>query len=109
MVDLLATSPARRFGLYPRKGTIAAGSDADLVVFDPKRRVTISAANQRSRADYNLYEGTEVTGSPAVVILRGQVLVEDDELVASPGVGRFIRRARVGAALEPRGEHVRGG
>jgi dihydropyrimidinase len=109
MVDLLATSPARRFGLYPRKGTIAAGGDADLVVFDPERRVTISAAGQRSRSDYNLYEGTEVTGSPAVVILRGQVIVADDELVASPGAGRFIRRARAGAALEPRGEQVRGG
>jgi dihydropyrimidinase len=108
MVDLLATSPARRFGLYPRKGTIAVGSDGDLVIFDPQRRVTISAARQRSRSDYNLYEGTEVTGSPTVVILRGQVLVEDDQLVAAPGAGRFIRRAKVGAALEPSGEQVRG-
>jgi N-acyl-D-aspartate/D-glutamate deacylase len=88
MVELLATSPAKLFGLYPRKGTIAVGSDADIVVFDPKKRVTITAASQHSKADYNLYEGTEVTGSPEVVLLRGNVLVENDELVAQPGIGR---------------------
>ena len=86
MVELLATSPAKLFGLYPRKGTIAVGSDADIVVFDPEKQVTITAANQRSKTDYNLYEGTEVTGSPEVVLLRGHVLVENDELVASPSV-----------------------
>jgi dihydropyrimidinase len=99
MVELLATSPAKLFGLYPRKGTIAIGSDADLVVFDPERRHLITAASQHSRTDYNLYEGTEVTGSPEVVILRGQVLVEGDRLVASPGVGRFVPRARFGEEL----------
>ena len=62
MVELLCTSPARLFGLYPRKGTIAPGSDADLVIFDPERTTTISAASQHSKSDYNLYEGTEVTG-----------------------------------------------
>src|SRR6059058_1486164 len=71
MVELLATSPAKLFGLYPRKGTIAVGSDADIVVFDPQKRVTIMAASQHSKSDYNLYEGTEVTGSPEVVLLRG--------------------------------------
>ena len=90
MVELLATAPARQFGLFPRKGTIAVGSDGDIVVFDPDRRVTISASTQRSLADYNLYEGTEVVGSPTAVILRGQIVVEDDRLVASPGLGRFI-------------------
>ena len=62
MVELLATNPAKLFGLYPRKGTIAPGSDADLVVFDPTRKTTISAATQHSKSDYTLYEGTEVTG-----------------------------------------------
>src|SRR5207253_11187099 len=76
MVELLATNPARLFGLYPRKGTIAVGSDADLVIFDPEKQVTISAATQRSRSDYNLFEGTEVRGSPELVLLRGNVLVE---------------------------------
>ncbi len=101
MVELLATNPAKLFGLYPRKGTIAVGSDADLVVFDPERRETISAASSHSKTDYNLYEGTEVTGVPETVLLRGQVLVEGGELVAKPGVGQFVKRARFGERLEP--------
>src|SRR4051812_4589958 len=101
MVELLSTNPAKLFGLYPRKGTVAVGSDADLVVFDPEKQVTISAKNQHSKVDYNLYEGTAVTGSPEVVLLRGQVLVENDELVASPGIGRFVKRARFGEELKP--------
>ena len=108
MVELLATNPARLFGLYPRKGTVAVGSDADLVVFDPEKQVTISAATQHSKVDYNLYEGTTVTGSPEVVLLRGQVLVENDELVASPG-HRPVRQAgplRRGAEARAHGEGV---
>jgi dihydropyrimidinase len=101
MVELLATSPAKLFGLYPRKGTIAVGSDADIVVFDPEKKVTITAANQHSKSDYNLYEGTEVTGSPETVLLRGHVLVENGELVAQPGIGRFVARARFGQELKP--------
>jgi dihydropyrimidinase len=101
MVELLATNPAKLFGLYPRKGTIAVGSDADLVIFDPSRRVTISASTHHSKSDYNLYEGTEVTGAPDVVLLRGNVLVENDELVASPGIGQFVKRARFGEELAP--------
>src|SRR5256714_15227644 len=96
MVELLSTNPAKYFGLYPRKGTIAVGSDADLVVFDPERKVTISAATHHSKSDYNLLEGTEVTSAPHVVMLRGRVLVEGDELVGQPGGGEFIRRARFG-------------
>jgi dihydropyrimidinase len=99
MVELLSTNPARYFGLYPRKGTIAVGSDADIVVFDPDKKATISAAAHHSKSDYNLFEGTEVTGSPEVVLLRGRVLVEGDELVAQPGIGEFIRRARFGEEL----------
>jgi dihydropyrimidinase len=101
MVELLATNPAKLFGLYPRKGTVAVGSDADIVVFDPEKRVTISAATHHSKSDYNLFEGTEVTGSPEVVLLRGHVLVEDDELVASPGIGQFVARAKFGEELKP--------
>jgi dihydropyrimidinase len=99
MVELLSTNPAKLFGLYPRKGTIAVGSDADIVVFDPEKQVTISAAAHHSKSDYNLFEGTEVTGSPEVVLLRGNVLVEGDELVAQPGIGEFVRRARFGETL----------
>jgi dihydropyrimidinase len=101
MVELLSTNPAKLFGLYPRKGTIAVGSDADIVVFDPDKKVTISASTHHSKSDYNLFEGTEVTGSPEVVLLRGHVLVEDDELVASPGIGRFVARAKFGEELKP--------
>src|SRR5947208_983666 len=101
MVELLATNPAKLSGLYPRSGTVAVGSDADLVVFDPEKQVTISASTHHSKVDYNLYEGTTVTGSPEVVLLRGQVLVENDELVASPGVGQFVKRARFGEELKP--------
>ncbi|MES1248517.1 MAG: dihydropyrimidinase [Actinomycetota bacterium] len=99
MVELLATNPAKLFGLYPRKGTVAVGSDADLVIFDPNREVTISAATHHSKADYSLYEGTVVRGAPDVVLLRGNVLVENDELVASPGIGQFVKRARFGEEL----------
>src|SRR5438128_3434117 len=101
MVELLATNPAKLFGLYPRKGTVAVGSDADLVVFDPEKQVTISAASHHSKVHYNLFEGTRVTGSPEVVLLRGHVLVENDELVASPGIGRFVKRAQFGEELMP--------
>jgi dihydropyrimidinase len=101
MVELLATNPAKLFGLYPRKGTLAVGSDADVVVFDPEKRVTLSAKTHHSKVDYNLFEGTEVQGSPEVVLLRGNVLVENDELVARPGIGEFVKRARFGEELKP--------
>jgi dihydropyrimidinase len=101
MVELLATNAAKLFGLYPRKGTIAVGSDADLVIFDPAKRATLSASTQHSKSDYNLYEGTEVTGDVETVLLRGNVLIENGELVASPGIGRFVKRARFGEELKP--------
>jgi dihydropyrimidinase len=101
MVELLCTNPAKLFGLYPRKGTLAVGSDADVVVFDPEQKVTISASTHHSRADYNLYEGTEVQGSPELVLLRGNVIVSGGELLAKPGSGQFVRRARFGEELKP--------
>jgi dihydropyrimidinase len=101
MVELLCTNPAKLFGLYPRKGTLAVGSDADVVVFDPEKHVTISASTHHSRSDYNLYEGTEVQGSPETVLLRGNVIVDGDELLAKPGSGQFIKRARPNEELKP--------
>jgi dihydropyrimidinase len=101
MVELLATNPAKLFGMYPRKGTVTVGSDADLVIFDPHKQVTLSASTHHSKSDYNLYEGTTVTGAPEIVLLRGNVLVENDELVAAPGIGRFVKRARFGEELAP--------
>ncbi len=102
-VELVSTNPAKHFGLYPRKGTIAPGSDADIVVWDPDKKMTISAKTHHSNVNYNLFEGTEVKGAPAVVLVRGQVIVENDELVAAPGAGRFVKRAKSGEELLPEG------
>jgi dihydropyrimidinase len=99
MVELLATSPAKLFGLYPRKGTIAPGSDADIVIFDPERKRTITAADQHSKSDYNLYEGTEVTGDVETVFVRGTIVVDGGRLMVEPGFGRFVERARFGEEL----------
>jgi dihydropyrimidinase len=92
LVDLLATTPAKIFGLYPRKGVIAPGADADIVLFDPQRRQTFSAASQQSRADYSLFEGMEVVGAPVLVTVRGRVVVEDGEVVGQPGDGTYLSR-----------------
>jgi len=92
-VDLIATAPARLFGLYPRKGTIAPGSDADLVIFNPERKMTISAATQHQHVDYTPYEGMQVQGVPETVLLRGGVIVRDGEYVGGKGGGQYLRRA----------------
>jgi len=99
MVELLATNPAKLFGLYPRKGTIAPGSDADIVIFDPTKKKTISAATQHSKSDYTLYEGTEVTGDVDLTMIRGTVVVDDGELRVEPGFGQFVQRAKFGEPL----------
>jgi len=101
-VELVSTNIAKLFGLYPRKGTIAPGSDADIVVWDPNKKLTISAATHHTNVNYNLFEGTEVTGAPEVVLVRGQVIIENDKLVAEPGAGQFVKRARFGEELKPR-------
>jgi dihydropyrimidinase len=105
-VELVSTNPAKYFGLYPRKGTIAPGSDADIVVWDPDKKLTLSAKTHHSNVNYNLFEGTEVTGAPAVVLVRGQVVVENDELVGQPGAGQFVKRARFGEELLPTGREA---
>ena len=101
MVELLATNPAKLFGLYPRKGTLAVGSDADVVVFDPEKRLTISAATHHSRSDYNLYEGTEVRARPRSCCSAATCSSRTATLVAKPGIGQFIKRARFGEELKP--------
>ena len=98
-VELTSTNVAKLFGLYPRKGTIAPGSDADIVVWDPEKELTISAGTHHSNVNYNLFEGTRVKGAPEVVLVRGQVIVEGDELVAKPGAGAFVKRAGTGQEL----------
>jgi len=101
MVELLATNPAKLFGLYPKKGTIAPGSDADIVVFDPEKELTISGATHHSASELNIYEGTEVTGSPDTVLVRGTVVVDDGELQVEPGFGQYVKRAAFGQELLP--------
>jgi dihydropyrimidinase len=93
-VELVATAPAKMFGLYPRKGTIAPGFDADIVVFDPNHERVISAKDHHMNVDYSCYEGLKVWGLPEVVMQRGKVLVEDGEWHGKEGEGRFISRSR---------------
>ncbi len=91
-VQLTATAPAKLFGLYPRKGTIAVGSDADIVVFDPNEELTISAKTHHMRVDYSMFEGIRVKGVPKVVLSRGRVLVENGKFEGRAGAGQFVRR-----------------
>src|SRR5436309_3867883 len=91
-VELVSTTPAKLFGLYPRKGTIAIGSDADLVVFDPNREHTISAKTHHMRVDYSMFEGIKVKGMPDVVLSRGRVLVENEKFLGRAGQGEFLKR-----------------
>jgi dihydropyrimidinase len=91
-VDALSTRPAKLFGLFPRKGTIAVGADADLVVYDTDYRGTISAATQHSNNNYNGFEGFAIEGRPSLVTVRGKVQVRDGVFTGEPGRGRMIRR-----------------
>jgi len=99
-VELCSTTPAKMFGLFPRKGTIAVGSDADIVVFDPNKQQTLGVKTLHMRVDYNPYEGTVVQGAPAFVVSQGRVIVEGDKFVGKRGAGRFIKR---GPSLAPAG------
>jgi dihydropyrimidinase len=91
-VALTATNPAKIFGLYPRKGALLPGSDADLAIWDPQRRVRYGVALSHQRTDYNLYEGWELTGSPEKVFLRGQCIVDGETWLGRAGMGRFLER-----------------
>ncbi len=91
-VELTSTNPAKVFGLYPEKGTIAVGSDADLVVFDPHMERTISKEILHENVDYTPYEGFKVKGYPVATIARGQVIVENSKFIGKRGEGRFIKR-----------------
>ena len=91
-VELTSTSPARIFGLFPRKGTVAPGSDADLVVFDPNKKQKLSAKTLHMKVDYNPYEGREVTGAAETVLSRGRVIVDGGKFVGRAGAGSFLKR-----------------
>jgi dihydropyrimidinase len=91
-VELTSTAAAKIFGLFPKKGTIAVGSDADIVVFDPDREQTISARTHHMRVDYSAYEGRKVRGVTEIVMSRGNVIVENGEFKARAGSGQFLKR-----------------
>jgi dihydropyrimidinase len=91
-VEILSAAPARLFGMAGRKGEVVAGADADLVVYDPARKHTISAATHHMNVDYSCYEGREVTGGSDIVLSRGKVVVENGEYVGQKGDGRFLKR-----------------
>ena len=91
-VALTSTNPAKIFGLYPRKGALVPGADADLVIWDPQRKVKFGVAMSQQRTDYNLYEGWELTGYPEKVFLRGHLIVDGEQWLGQPGMGKFLKR-----------------
>jgi dihydropyrimidinase len=91
-VEVTSASAARIFGLYPRKGVIAVGSDADIALWDPEHRRTVDGARMESRAGYSVYDGWPVQGWPRLVLRRGQLVLADGEITARPGDGAWIRR-----------------
>ena len=92
-VEISSTAPAKLFGMYPRKGAVAVGSDADLVIYDPNRSHTISAKTHHMDVDYSCYEGRSVQGGSDIVLSRGSVIVRDGKFTGKKGAGRFIKRA----------------
>jgi dihydropyrimidinase len=98
-VEVNCTAPARIFGLFPKKGTIAVGCDADIVVFDPNKKHTISAKTRHMNCDYNAYEGWQVTGKVRQTILRGTLAIDDGKALVGKGFGKYLPRAKHGALL----------
>jgi dihydropyrimidinase len=97
-VQLVSTAPAKLFGLYPRKGTIAVGSDADLVIFDPNEEQVLSVKTHHMRVDYSMFEGIKVKGVAKIVLSRGRVLVENGKFLGRAGAGEFLRRKTFGSS-----------
>lgn len=93
-VEVISTNPAKLFGLYPQKGTIAVGSDADIIIFDPKKDVIIRHRDMHSRSDYELHEGFQVTGWPTMTLSRGEVIVDNGKVLGSAGRGKLLRRKK---------------
>jgi dihydropyrimidinase len=96
LVDLACTFPAKIFGLFPRKGTLAVGSDADMVIFDPKAEATLSKSLSLSRSDYTPYEGMKVRGATWLVLQRGRVIARESKVMGRPGGGEYLPRAKFG-------------
>ncbi|MDP1779634.1 MAG: amidohydrolase family protein, partial [Anaerolineales bacterium] len=92
-VELTSTNPARIFGLYPRKGSLLVGADADIVIWDPEKKVKYGVARSHQRTDYNLYEGWELKGVPEKVFLRGKLIVDGEQWLGKSGNGKFLKRS----------------
>jgi dihydropyrimidinase len=92
-VELVSTAPAKIFGLFPQKGSIAVGSDADIILFDPKEKNILSASNHQSNVDYTLYEGMEINGKIKKVFLRGMLIVENDKWLGKYTYGKYLKRS----------------
>jgi dihydropyrimidinase len=92
-VDACSTQAAKLFGLFPRKGTIAPGSDADIVVFDPEKKIRLTAKTLHMKVDYSPYEGREVTGATDTVISRGRVVIDAGTFIGRAGGGSFLKRS----------------
>ncbi|MDR6884237.1 dihydropyrimidinase [Bacillus sp. 3255] len=97
-VDIVSTRSAKLFGLFPRKGTIAVGCDADIVIFDPHAKRVISAETHHMNVDYNPFEGLEITGEPITVLSRGEYVIRDKQFVGRPGAGQYMKRQTYPAA-----------
>jgi dihydropyrimidinase len=97
-VELTSTTPARLFGMYPKKGEIAPGSDADVVVWDPDASHTISARTHHMRVDYSMFEGFQVRGNARTVLSRGEIVMDRGEFFGKPGRGQFLKRSARGGA-----------
>jgi dihydropyrimidinase len=102
-VALTATTPAKLYGLAPRKGSIAVGADADIVIWDPDKQVTITQDLLHDAMDYTPYEGIEVTGWPAITLSRGEAVWRDGKFLGKPGRGKFLPRA-LSPMVKPRGQ-----
>ncbi|HEX6895325.1 MAG TPA: amidohydrolase family protein, partial [Bryobacteraceae bacterium] len=97
-VEIVSTAPARIFGMYPKKGTIAPGSDADIVIWDPQASHVISAKTHHMRCDYSMFEGFHVQGNAKQVFSRGELIVENGTYIGRRGRGQYLRRAARGGA-----------
>ena len=91
-VDIVSTRIAKLFGLFPKKGTIAVGCDADIVIFDPNVKRTISAETHHMNVDYNPFEGIEISGEPVTVLSRGEYVIRNKQFVGTAGAGQFVKR-----------------
>ena len=100
-VELASTNPARIFGMYPRKGTLDAGADADVIVVDPEAETEIDAARLHSAVDYSPFQGMRVSGFPTWTLSRGEIIVDRGEPVAKRGRGRLAERGRIDPAALP--------